>query len=190
MDSLMKVLLPPTSIENRIKSLYELAIHYRYTDTKKSNKYVSELLEISKRHNYKLGIGYAYFIGSFNLSIKAEYLKAFLEVEKAKKIFKELGKNELYLDAVCFQVALSTSINKEKEGYQIALAAISDTKNEKYYRQIASLYYNLGYHELNYAQNIRKALDYSFLALKNFKKTRNRSRLLSPKTCKVQTGAK
>jgi two-component sensor histidine kinase len=172
-DSLLKVLIAPKPLESKVESLYQSAIKYRYTEPKKSDKYVFELFEISKRNNYKLGIGYAYFIGSFNLSMKAEYLKAFFEVEKAKKIFKELGKNELYLDAVCFQVALSSTINKQKEGYQIALAAVNDSKNKNFYKQIANLYYNLGHYELNNTQNIRKALDYSFLALENFKKTKD-----------------
>jgi len=156
LESKLKLLAADTL---RAATLLELADEFSERDSKKSETYLKEALELSQRLSFKNGIAKSYFIFG-NLSENASrYGDAVIQLNKALKVYNEIGDKkkisnclnkigDVYWWLADYQHAL--------ENYFNALKINEESGNKN---GIATCYRNIGW-VYNSQQNYEQALSF------------------------------
>ena len=139
---------------------------------KNSLKYVEDALELSKKLQWKIGIGRAYYnLGDYYL-MTSDYPKSLENSFKALKIFEEIndeGDMSLVLNSLAAICEKQRNFDKSLE-YSFKALKFIQKRNQK--RPAAICYGNI-YDVYYYQQNYDKALEYGLIALKAVKLTKD-----------------
>lgn len=168
-DSLQGRFTTSKMVKDKVDALFQIAKLYQVTDLQKSESVSNNILSLSQKSNYRVGVGLYHLVNSQNYITKGEYGLALDEATKAEGIFKKQEERARYLDAIYVRAFSLTLLKGNDTGLKLVTNALTNKKYQSYQEQIGQLYYFLSFYYLNIEKNLAKALYNSEIALENYR---------------------
>lgn len=157
-DSLVLLVNTKEDDTSKVNLYQKIILTSRDFDINMAILYNSKLLSLSKKLNYKRGIGLYYFSNSYIFS-KRDLLKSIFYAKQAKKTFLKVKDSLYYLKATCFLADAFANNNKFDEAKQILLENVAFSKSKGHYKMTGVIYQQIGCYFIE-DNSLKKSLNY------------------------------
>lgn len=162
--------LPELKEKDKFNFLYQSAAKYLRQSNQKSREFGEKALELARKNNWRLQIGYGLNIIGLSLLFDSDFDSAMIYLIQAREIFEELHNNEGIASSLVNIGSIYTNLgntDKAIENFQAALNIYETLNNSLdapessggYNRDIAAVHNNLG-SQFSKKEDQQKALQY------------------------------